>query len=115
MTWEFNAGYDSDAAKKNFRVKKISDKRRTTFSKTSNMKHTDKYIALYNKKGNKTNEWRIDIFHAVRVGVRKVAEIARLVHKEKGASGWDGIGHTDKQFKPLIRRVVEALKRVEAE
>ena len=79
------------------------------------MTHTDKCIALYNKKGNKTNEWRIDIFHAVRVGVRKVAEIARLVHKEKGASGWDGIGHTYKQFKSFSRRVEEALKGVEAE
>ena len=46
---------------------------------------------------------------------QKVADIARLVFKDKGASGWDGIGHTDKQFKSLSRRVAEALKRVEAE
>ena len=84
ISWKFNAGYASYAAKGNFKVRKISDKRRTTFSKTSIMKHTDKYIALYNKKGNQTNEWRID---AERVKVRWVVEIARLIHKDKGASG----------------------------
>ena len=51
----------------------------------------------------------------MRVEGRKVADIARLIRKYKGASGWDGIGHTDKQFKPLSRRVAEALKRFEAE
>ena len=84
-------------------------------SNTSIMAHTDKCIALYNKKGNQTNEWRIEVFHAVRVEGRKVADIARLIRKEKYASEWDGIIHTDKQFKSLSRRVAEALKRVGAE
>ena len=43
-----------------------------------------------------------------------MSDISRLIRKEKGASGWDGIGHTDKQFKSLSRKVAEALKRVEA-
>ena len=43
------------------------------------MTHTVKCIALYNKKGNQTNEWRIEIFHAVKVEVRKVADTARLI------------------------------------
>ena len=76
------------------------------------MKHTDKYIALYNKKGNQTNEWRID---AERVQVRWVVEIARLIHKDKGASGQDGIGPTDKKFKSLSSRVAGAFKRVKVE
>ena len=46
---------------------------------------------------------------------QKVADIARLVFKDKGASVWDGIGHTDKQLKSLSRRVAEAFKRVEVE
>ena len=44
-----------------------------------------------------------------------MSDISRLIRKEKGASGWDGIGHIDKQFNFLSRRVIEALKRVESE
>ena len=51
----------------------------------------------------------------MRVEVRKVAYIKRLILKEKGASGCDGIRHTDKQFKSLSRSVEEVLKKVEAE
>ena len=50
MTWEFNAGYDSDAAKENFKVSKRSDKRRTTLSKTSIMTHNKKCIDLFQPK-----------------------------------------------------------------
>ena len=64
---------------------------------------------------NQTNEWRIEVFHEVRVKGRKVTDIEILINKEKGESGWDGIGHTDKQFKFLSRIVAEALKVVEAE
>ena len=112
ISWKFNAGYNSYSTKARFKVRKILDKWRTTLSKTSIMKHTEKCIALYNKKGNQTNEWHIEVFHAVRVEGRKVAEIARLIHKQKGASGWDGIVHTDKQFKSLSIRAEDALKRV---
>ena len=79
------------------------------------MTHTVKCIALYNKKGNQTNEWRIEIFHAVKVEVRKVADTARLIRKEKGVSGWYRIVHTDRKLKSLSIRVAEKLKRVEAE
>ena len=51
----------------------------------------------------------------MRVEGRKVANIEKIIRKEKGASGWDGIGHTDKKLKSLSRRVAEALKRVESE
>ena len=85
MSWKFNAGYYSYSAKEFFEVRRILDKRRITLSNTSIMTHTDKCIALYNKKGNK-NECRIEVFHAVRVEGRKVEDIARLVKKEKGAS-----------------------------
>ena len=80
------------------------------------MTHTENiYFAPCNKKGNQTNEWRIKVFHAVRVEGWKVAYIEKIIRKEKGASGWDGIGHTDKQFNSLNRRVEEALEMVEAE
>ena len=48
-------------------------------------------------------------------GIRKVADIARLICKEKCAYEWHGIVHTDIQFKSLGRTVAEALKRFEAE
>ena len=65
------------------------------------MTHNEKCIALHNKKVNQTNEWRIEVFHAVRVEGRKFADIEKIIRKEKGASGWDGIGHTDKKWKSL--------------
>ena len=46
---------------------------------------------------------------------RKVADISRLILKDKCVYGWDGIGHTDKQFKSFSRIVADALKRVEEE
>ena len=84
-------------------------------SKTSIITHTDRYIALYNKKGNQTNEWRIEVFHAVRFDGQNVEDISRLIHKEKCAYGWYGIGHTARQFKSLSTIVAYALKRVQAE
>ena len=50
MSWKFNAGYDSHAAKELFKIREKSDKRKTTLSNTSIMTHTEKCIALYNKK-----------------------------------------------------------------
>ena len=107
---KFNAGYNSDSVKELFKGRKISDKRRTTLSKTSIMKHSEKCIAPYNKKVNQTNEWHIEVFHAVRVEGWKVAQIVRLVRKKKGSFGWDEIVHTDKKFKSLSRIVAVALK-----
>ena len=51
----------------------------------------------------------------MRVEGRKVTDIERLIHKDKCLSGWDKIGHIDKQFKSISIRVAEILKRVEAE
>ena len=76
------------------------------------MTHTEKCIALYNKKVNQTNEWRIEVFHAMRVKGRKVAQIAIIIRKDKVTSVWDGIGNTDKKIKSLSRIVSEALKMV---
>ena len=81
MSRKFNAVYDSDVAKELVKLSKRSDKRRKTLSKTSIMMHNDKFIALYNKIGNKTNEWRIEVFHAVRVEGQKVAEIEIIIVK----------------------------------
>ena len=67
MSWKFNAGYDSYAANELQKAQKRSGKHRTNLSETSIMIHNDKCISLYKKKGNKTNEWRIEVFHAVRV------------------------------------------------
>ena len=53
MSWKFNACFDSYAVRELFKVGKILDKRRTTLSKTIIMTHTEKYIALYNKRGIK--------------------------------------------------------------
>ena len=50
----------------------------------------------------------------MRVEVRKVADIAIFIRKDKVASRWDGIGHIDKPFKSISIRVAEILKRVEA-
>ena len=51
----------------------------------------------------------------MRVEGRKVTDIEILIRKDKCLSGWDGIGHIDKQFKSISIRVAEILKRVEAE
>ena len=37
------------------------------------------------------------------------------MHIDKGASGWYGIGHTDKQFNSLGKGVADSLKRVKVE
>ena len=55
MSWKFDSVYNSYDAKELIKVRKISYKRRATFSNISIMIHNDKFIALCNKKDNQTN------------------------------------------------------------
>ena len=56
MSWKYNSGYDSCAAKKLLKYRNNSAKRKATMHDRSNSTNTDKCVTLFNTKGNQRNE-----------------------------------------------------------
>ena len=69
-------------------------------------------MSLYNTKGNQRNEWKIAVHYAAVKENEQIATIARLIRKKKGSAGWDGIAYTDKEFKAIRKKVMEATRKI---
>ena len=102
--WRYSSGYESDAAKEMMKEQNKTAKRKATMRSKSTLSYIEKCVSLFTTKGNQTNEWRIAVHHAVENDGNKVADIARQIRKDKGASGWDGTGKNDRATRLSIKR-----------
>ena len=114
-SWRYLSAYDSDGAKEMWKYKNRVRKRKVTIRNNINLSNFEKCVGLFAKKANQTNEWRIAVYNAVHKDNYKVADVARAICKERGTSGWDGVGNRDKEFKAISRKVSAALKGIGGE